>query len=131
MARRCQVVFSNSSLLPLCLLTRTQISGFQWTIFSPVPRVEGATEPEASAHHPALKNTCRSEGHVSKSFVFKKHKNWDFPGASVLESTLPLQGAQVRSLLRELRSCMLSDALPNCPQKQKKKKTHKKPTKTI
>ena len=38
----------------------------------------------------------------------------DFPGNPVVKTALPLQGAQVRSLVEELRSCMV----------KKKIKTH-------
>ena len=31
-------------------------------------------------------------------------RSWDFPGGSVVDSALPLQGAWVQSLFRELRS---------------------------
>ena len=31
----------------------------------------------------------------------------DFPGGPVVDSVLPLQGARVRSLVGDLRSCML------------------------
>ena len=38
-------------------------------------------------------------------------KIWGFPGGPVVDSTLLPQGAQIRSLVRELKSCMLYDAV--------------------
>ena len=44
----------------------------------------------------------------------------DFPGSPVVDSELPIQGARVQSLVRELRSHMLQ-----CGQGKKKKRKKK------
>ena len=51
----------------------------------------------------------------------KKQKNMDFPGSPVVETALPMPGAQVRSLIRELRSDTSQDmALKEIAKKEKK-----------
>ena len=47
-------------------------------------------------------------------FTFKKRKNWEFPGSSVIR--IFTAGAQVLSLIGELRSCRSYGIAPYSPQ---------------
>ena len=55
-----------------------------------------------------------------------KRNPWDFPGGPVVKTVLPLQGARVRSLVRELRSCSLRGAAKKTP-KQKTPQNKRNP----
>ena len=48
--------------------------------------------------------------HESPYGKFKIKSNWDFPGGPAAKTALPMQRAQVRSLVQELRSHMLLSA---------------------
>ena len=48
------------------------------------------------------------------------HKMWDFPGGPVVETALPVQGAEVQSLVRELTSHMPWYAAKKVKKKEKK-----------
>ena len=54
-------------------------------------------------------------------FFAKKQKNMDFPGSPVVETALPMPGAQVRSLIRELRSDTSQDMVRKEIAKKEKK----------
>ena len=60
---------------------------------------------------------------------------WEFPGQTVVDSTLPLEGVWVRSLVKEIRSCMPQGMAKETDQentKQNKKQDKKKnKTKTL
>ena len=50
-------------------------------------------------------------------FSLKYHTE-NFPGSPVVDSTLPMQGARVRSPVGEMKSCMLHGAAKNNKIKQ-------------
>ena len=58
--------------------------------------------------------------HESPYGKFKIKSNWDFPGGPAAKTVLPIQGAQIRSLVQELRSHMLLSAA----KKKKSKNKH-------
>ena len=78
--------------------------------------------------HSFLEQLFRPSPLVEKK---KTPMQWEFPGHPVVDSTLPVKGVWVRSLVREIRSCMSQGMTKQTDHKTKQNKTKSKTKKHL